>query len=78
MIEPFGVTNMEVKYHFGSYYITHPAYNYVFKITQMLDGVSTIEVVNDFPKYGEYIDPNDIIVIGIMENLKNFIAKLSS
>ena len=72
------MTNMEVKYHFGSYYITHPEYNYVFKITQMLDGVSSIEVVTDFPKYAEYIDPNDIIVMGIMDNLKAFVAKLTS
>lgn len=69
---------MIVKYYFGSYYIIHPAYSYVFKITQMLDGVSSIEVATSLPVYGEDIDPTDIVIVGVMDNLKAFVAKLTS
>jgi hypothetical protein len=69
---------MIVKYYFGSYYVIHPAYSYVFKITQMLDGATSIQMVVSLPVYGEDIDPNDIIVIGVMDNLKAFVAKLTS
>lgn len=69
---------MKVLLYLGSYYIDSPQSMAILKITPTSAVNTSIEFVQDMPVYGEYVDPQDITMQVLWDNLKMFINNLST
>jgi len=69
---------MNIVYYAGSYYVQADNLSVILKITQGVGTLTTIEVVQVMPgyNYGTYVDPQDSIWLGVLDNLKAFIKEL--
>lgn len=71
--------HMKVLFYLGSYYIDSPQSMAIIKVTPVQGLVNTsIEFVQAMPVYGEYVDPQDITMQVLWDNLKTFINNLST
>ena len=66
---------MTAKYANGSYYLN--TLGAILKMTQVSGTLITeIEIVQTMPEHGDDLDPNDILVQAMLDNLANFVTIL--
>jgi hypothetical protein len=69
---------MDISYYMGSYYVTSEEFNAIFKITATNTVITSIQIVDNMPVIGEYVDPQDEVMQAVWDNFKVFIEKLST
>jgi hypothetical protein len=66
---------MTAKYANGSYYLN--TLGAILKLTQVAGTLITeIEIVETMPEHGDELDPNDVLVQALLDNLQNFVSIL--
>lgn len=69
---------MNISYYMGSYYVRSKEFSAIFKVTVTNTVVTSIEIVDNMPVFGEYVDPQDVVMQAVWDNFKVFIEKLST
>lgn len=69
---------MNIIYYAGSFYVQPQQLSVILKITQNVGTLTTIEVVEVMPgyNYGTYVEQDDMLWLGVLDNLKAFIKEL--